>query len=160
MRTHTSIIVSEHEGGVMSTTMQILDTVKRADYHYVTVDDKPGEGARVLEALKAAGVNLIGFHAFPAGVGKAQLDFVAQDASKLVSGAARAGVKLSQKKPVFLIEGQDRPGAIAEILAKLAAAKVNVTALDAVTSGNSRFGALLWVKPTDVEKAATALAAR
>jgi hypothetical protein len=144
----------------MSTTMQILDTVKRADYHYVTVDDKPGEGARVLAALKAAGVNLIAFHAFPTDVGKAQLDFVAQDASKLVSGAAKAGVKLSQKKPVFLIEGQDRPGAIAEILAKLAAAKVNITALDAVASGNGRFGALLWVKPADVEKTATALAAR
>ncbi len=137
----------------------MADTVKKAEYYYATVDDKAGEGARLLDALRAGGVNLLAFHAFPAGGGQAQLDFVAQDAGKLASAAKQAGVTLSASKPVFLIEGQDRPGAIAEILGKLAAARINVTAADAVTSGGGRFGALLWVKPGDFEKAAAALGA-
>ena len=137
----------------------MADSIKKADYHYATLDDKPGEGARILDALKQSGVNLIAVHAFPTGGGKAQLDLVA-DAGKLSAAADKAGVRLSAKRTVFLMDGQDRPGAIAEILGKLAAAKINVTAVDAVCSGGGRFGGLLWVKPGDVDKAAQALGAK
>ncbi|HXF96885.1 MAG TPA: hypothetical protein VNI61_12370, partial [Gemmatimonadales bacterium] len=110
----------------------MADTIKKVAYYYATVDDKAGEGARVLDALKQGGVNLLAFHAFPAGSGKAQLDLVPQDEAKLTQAAGKAGIKLSARKTVFLIEGQDRPGAMAEILGKLGAAKINVTAVDAV----------------------------
>ena len=46
------------------------------------------------------------------------------------------------------------------ILDKLATAKINVTAFDAVTSGDGRFGAIFWVKPENVAKAARLLAAK
>ena len=137
----------------------MADTIKKMEYCYATVEDKAGEGARVLDALRKAGLNLVAFHAFPVGGGKSQLDLVAQDAGKLTGAAEQAGVRLSGRKSVFLIEGQDRPGAIADILGKLGAAKINVTAVDAVCSGSGRFGALLWVNPGDVEKAAGALGA-
>ena len=52
------------------------------------------------------------------------------------------------------------PGAIAGIVAKLADAGVNITALDAVAAGAGRYGAILWVKPKDVAKAAKALGAK
>ena len=137
----------------------MADTIKKMEYCYATVDDKAGEGARVLDALRKAGLNLVAFHAFPVGGGKSQLDLVAQDAGKLTGAAEKAGVRLSGRKSVFLIEGQDRPGAIADILGKLGAAKINVTAVDAVCSGSGRFGALLWVNPAEVEQAARALGA-
>jgi hypothetical protein len=135
-------------------------TVKKAEYCYATVTDKAGEGARVLDALKQAGVNLLAVHAFPVGGGKAQLDLVAQDMAKLTAAADKAGVRLSARKTVFVLEGEDRPGAIAEILGKLAAASINVTAVDAVGAGGGRFGGLLWVKPGDVDAAAKALGAK
>jgi hypothetical protein len=37
---------------------------------------------------------------------------------------------------------------------------VNITALDAVAAGEGRYGAILWVKPTDVRKAAKVLGAK
>jgi hypothetical protein len=43
------------------------DEIKRIDYYYASVPDKPGEGARILAALRDAGVNLIGVSAFPHG---------------------------------------------------------------------------------------------
>ena len=137
----------------------MADTVKKMEYCYATVDDTAGEGARVLDGLKQAGVNLLAFHAFPTGGGKSQLDFVAPDAAKLAAAADQAGVTVSARKTVFLIDGQDRPGAVAEILGQLGAARINVTAVDAVCSGGGRFGALLWVKPGDVAAAAKALGA-
>jgi hypothetical protein len=46
------------------------------------------------------------------------------------------------------------------ILDKLAAARINVTAIDAVTSGDGRFGAIFWVKPESVARAAKLLGAK
>jgi hypothetical protein len=42
-------------------------------------------------------------------------------------------------------------------MARLADAKVNVTSLQAISAGGGRYGAILWVKPRDVRKAAKAL---
>ncbi len=132
------------------------DTATVVDYYYTMIPDKVGEGARILGALRSAGVNLLAFTGFPEGRG-VQLDFVPVDAASFLAAAKSAKVKLSRPKKAFLISGDDRPGAMAEIHARLAAAKVNVTAADAVTAGGGRFGAILWVKQRDVKKAAAAL---
>ena len=61
----------------------MADQIRRVDYFYVEVPDKPGEGVRVLSALTEAGVNLLSFTAFPVGGGKSQIDVVPQDAAAL-----------------------------------------------------------------------------
>ncbi len=136
----------------------MADTIRKIDYFYTTIPNKPGEGARVLNALKGAGVNLLAFHAFP-GEKASQLDFFPQDAAAFTKAAKQANVTLSLKKTAFLAEGDDRVGAAADILGKLGAAKINVTAMDAVRVGG-RFGAIVWVAPGDVDKAAKALGAK
>jgi hypothetical protein len=135
---------------------KMAETVRIVDYFYTETPDKPGEAARVLSALRDAGVNLLVFAAFPHGR-KSQMDFIPEDPVTFKAAAKSAGLKLSPKKRGFLIQGEDRPGAIAEILEKLASARINVTATDAVCSGGGRYGAILWVKPPDVVKAAKAL---
>jgi hypothetical protein len=47
-----------------------------------------------------------------------------------------------------------------KILDALGRAKINVVAVDAVTSGKGRFGAIFWVKPKAVAKAAKLLGAK
>ena len=47
--------------------------------------------------------------------------------------------------------------ACAGFLGKLAAKKINVTAVDAVSAGAGRYGAILWVKARDVNRAAKTL---
>ena len=58
----------------------------------------------------------------------------------------------------FLLQGDDRVGAIAELLDRLGTAKINVTAIDAVAV-DERYGAIFWVAPKDVKKTATILGA-
>lgn len=132
------------------------DTVTLVDYYYTMVPDKVGEGARILGALRDAGVNLLAFSGFPEGRA-VQLDFVPADAGAFLAAAKTAKVRLSRPKKAFLISGDDRAGAMADVHAKLAAAKISVTAADAVCAGAGRYGAILWVKPRDVKKAAAAL---
>jgi len=134
------------------------DIIRKVDYFYIKAANKPGEGARVLRALREEGINLLAFSGFPQGQ-KAQIDFIPEDPVAFQAAAKRAGLKLSVTKNGFLVQGEDRPGAVAEIMGKLSDAKINVTAIDAVSSGGGRYGAILWVKPKDVKKAAQALGA-
>ncbi|HLC20870.1 MAG TPA: hypothetical protein VJM10_02025, partial [Candidatus Methylomirabilis sp.] len=96
----------------------MAETIRRVDYFYIETPNRPGEAARALRALKDAGINLLAFSGFPKGR-RAQLDFIPADPAALVKAAKKAGWKLSAKKSGFLIQGEDRPGAVADILGKL-----------------------------------------
>jgi len=135
-----------------------VETIRKVEYFAMDVADKPGEGARILGALRSAGVNLLAFTGFPSSR-RAQIDFIPDDAVAFKAAAKRTGLKIKPKKSAFLVSGEDRPGAVAEIMGRLAAAKINVTAIDAVCAGAGRYGAILWVKPPDVARAAKALGA-
>jgi hypothetical protein len=135
-----------------------MESIRRVSYFYIMASDKPGEGARALQVLKEAGVNLLAFSGFPVGK-RAQLDFVPEDPAAFRAAARKAKWKVTGPKVAFLIEGDDRTGVMADLLAKLAEAKINVTASDAVVAGGGRFGAILWVKPRDVNRAAKVLGA-
>ena len=133
------------------------DTIRVVEYFYVTVPDKPGEGARALNMLKDAGVDLLAFSAFPQGR-RAQLDFIPADPAAFRQAAKREKWRVVGPKRGFLAQGADRAGVIAELLERLAGAKINVTAIDAV-SVEGRYGAIFWVAPGDVRKTAALLGA-
>ena len=134
----------------------MADQVRRVDYFYVEVPDKPGEGARALAALKEAGINLLNFTAFPTSSGRAQLDLVTDNADALQKAAKGAGLTLSARKQAFFVQGQNRPGAAAEVLRKLADAKINIKAANG-SAGQGGFGMIVWVAPSDYNAAAKAL---
>jgi len=124
----------------------------------VVVSDKPGKGGHILSAFQAAGVNFIGIWGYPVGKNKAQIDLVPEDPALLKKTAKQLKIDLSKKKTVFHLTGEDHPGALAQILAKLAAKDINVYAVQALCAGSGRFGAIVQVDPDDVKKAAKALA--
>jgi len=136
----------------------MTDVIKKVSYFAMDVADKPGEAARVLTALSRAGVNLLAFSGFPRGR-RSQLDFIPEDVEAFRKALSVARLKVQSKKTGFLVHGDDRPGAVAELLQKLADANINVTAVDGVSAGGGRWGAILWVKPQSVNKAAKVLQA-
>ena len=136
----------------------MADTIRRVDYFYIEVPDKPGEGARALSALQEAGINLLAYSGFPQGR-RAQLDFVPEDPVAFRQAAKKAGWKLTGPKRAFLVQGEDRVGAVAGVVRTLADAKINITALDAVCAGGGRFGVILWVEQRDFVRAGKVLGA-
>jgi hypothetical protein len=137
----------------------MAETVRRVEYYYVTVPDTPAEGQRILSALKDSGVNLLAFLGFPLGGGQSQIDLVPEDPASLKEAAARAGVTLSEAKRAFLVQGDDRLGAVADTTAKLAQANISLTAVAATGAGAGRYGMIVWVAAADYERAAEALGA-
>lgn len=136
----------------------MADTIRQVDYFYMLVPHRAGEGARILRALKDAGVNLIAFSGFPEQR-RAQLDFFPADAAAFKRAAKANKWKVVGPKRGFLIQGDDRVGAIADMVGRLAEAKIDVTAIDAVCT-DGRYGALCWVAPRDVKKAMQVLGAQ
>lgn len=135
----------------------MADAVRLVDYFYITIPNKPGEGARALELLRAQGVNLLAFSAFPEGR-RSQADFIPEDSAAFRRAAKRAKWKVTGPKKVFLVQGDDRVGALADLARALGNAKVNVTALDAV-SVHGRFAAIFWVAAKDLKKTQKVVAA-
>jgi hypothetical protein len=138
----------------------MAETVRKIEYFYATVEDKPGEGRRLLEFLSAHGVNLISFTAFPVAGGRTQLDFVTEDPVLLQKAAGEAGFTLVGPKKALMIQGDERIGVLAEYHLQLANAGINVHAANGISDGRKRFGFILWVKREDYEKAAQILGAK
>ena len=136
-----------------------MASIRKADYYTMKVSQRPGAGATLLAAMKAGEVNLLAFHGFPAG-GGAQVDFIPDNGARFRRAAKRAGLRVSKLKTVFLVRGDDRVGALTGILGKLAAKRINLVALSAVTAGKGRYGMIFWVKPKDVGRVSRLLGAR
>ena len=132
-------------------------TIRKVEYAYFTVANRSGEAARILESLRDAKINLLAFSGFPQGRNKAQIDVVTDDIDALKATAKRLKMKLSRTKRAFLAQGMDEVGAALPAIAKMADAKINVIAADAVAAGEGRFGMLFWVAARDHKRVAKLL---
>lgn len=113
----------------------------------------------MLGALRDAGFNLTALWAYPSGKGRAQLEMIPESGTGFTKAAKQAGLKLTPRQTAFFVSGKDHPGVAAESLARLAAAGINVGAVQAVCGGNGSYGAVIFLPQKDVRKAAKALGA-
>ena len=134
----------------------MADLIRTAQYFKVTIADKSGTLGHTLASLDDAGVNLLAVHAFPR-TRRTQVDVVPEDPTAFKETAKSLKWKMQGPKVCFLVEGDDRPGALVELTGRIGSAKINLTAVTATTAGQGRFGAILWVKSGDVKKAAKVL---
>jgi hypothetical protein len=132
-------------------------SIRRLDYYYTTVPDRPGEAHELLSQLASLGVNLLALTAVPTGPESTQLTLFPEDPHKLVSAAQRARLSLDGPHHALMVQGDDELGALAKVHAKLAQAGVNVYASTAVTDGRGHFGYIIYVRPEEYDRAAKAL---
>lgn len=113
-----------------------------------------------MSVLRDEDVNLLAYTGFPEKGGKSQLDFIPENMAALRRVAKKNGWRLSKPKKGFLVTGDDRIGAAHRHIKKLADAKINIVAADAMAAGKGRYGMLLWVRPKDYSRAARVLNAK
>ncbi len=135
----------------------MLSTVKEVEYYYTIVADKPGESRKLLDFLSEKMVNLLALTAFPVGEGKSQIDLFPDDPETLKQAAEDAQIDLVGPKKAFLLQGEDRIGALYDFHLKLANAGINIYACNGVVDGTGRFGYIIWVNPDDYEEASNVL---
>jgi hypothetical protein len=131
----------------------MAELIRAAQYFKIQIADKPGTLAGLLAPLRDAGVNVMAVHAFPRNR-RTQVDVVPEDPVIFKNLAKVHQLKMQGPKTCLLAEGDDRPGALADVTERLGAAKINMTAVTGLTAGQGRFGAILWVEPRNMKKAA------
>lgn len=116
----------------------------------VTLEDRPGELARLGEALGGAGINIDGFAATTAA-GRGEVHVLVEDEASARTALEGAGIAVTGSRPVLVLDVPDRPGALGETARKLAGAGVNVEV--AYAAANSR----LVLGVDDLDNARSAL---
>ena len=131
----------------------MADLIRTAQYFKVQIADKPGTLAGVLTPLRNAGLNLLAVHAFPRSR-RTQVDVVPENLATFKDVAKAHKLKVQGPKTCLLVDGDDRPGALEDLVDRLGSAKINMIAVTGLAAGQGRYGAILWVKPGDVKKVA------
>jgi hypothetical protein len=132
--------------------------IKRVEYYYITVEDKAGEGFKLLSVFAGVGVNLLAFEAVPLGPMRTQFTLFPDDGLKMTDGAKKAGLTLDGPHSALLIKGDnDEPGALAGIYEKLSKADINVYASNGIADIKGGYGVILYFKQQDYEKSVAAL---
>jgi hypothetical protein len=135
----------------------MIASVQAVSYFYATVANRPDDACRLLSRLAEAGVNLLAFSAIPLGPEHTQLVLFPDDPQRLRVIADSVGFALTGPQRAFLVQGDDRLGAIADIYGKLSEVGVSVYASSGVTDGRGGFGYILYVRPESFARAEEAL---
>jgi hypothetical protein len=136
-----------------------MDTVRKVQYFSIHVPNAPAKAFGVLSLLVSSGVNLLGCSGVQRGR-RAQIDVIPEDTRRFKQAVKKAGLEFTPEKSGFLIQGDDRPGALADHLSKLGAKGINVTGIDALSAGERRWGAIIWVDEEEVRRASRMLGAK
>ena len=132
------------------------DTVRKVEYFSIQVPDAPAKAFGVLSLLVSSGINLLGCSGVQRGK-RAQIEVIPEDTRRFKNAVKKAGLKFTPEKSGFLIQGKDRRGALADHLSKLGAKGINVTGIDALSAGEGRWGAIIWVDEDAVRSASRVL---
>ena len=134
-----------------------MATAQRVSYFKVKVEDKSGALLALVKNLKAKNLGLLSLKGISQGQ-QGDILAVAKNPDDLRNEWKASGA-LVEEGTAFFLSGQDKTGALLASLEVLAKAGVNVAAIEAIGVGG-RYGAILWVTPSDVEKTAQALGAK
>ena len=130
--------------------------VRSVEYFYASVEDRPGQAAELLALLAEGGVDLLAFSVVPTGASHTQLQIFPASSGQLQSVAKRANLALAGPHYALLVQGDNELGALVELHRKLAADNINIYASTGVADNHDGFGYVLYVRPEDFKRAATA----
>ncbi len=120
----------------------------------LTALSKPGVLARICGVLSDAGVNLVAICAAD-GDGRSKLRMLVSDPARAKQALAAAKIRCGEE-PALLLTLDDKPGSLGRVVARLAAAKINIKCTYATTGGGGTAQVVLVVPNPD--KAERALA--
>jgi hypothetical protein len=119
----------------------------------VILSDRPGELARLGEALGSAGINIQGMCAMTGeGTGVIHVLVADEAAHRAHEALEEAGMGVADEREVLVVDVDDRPGTLGELARTLGEASVNIE-LAYTTYG----GVKLVIATDDLESARAAL---
>ena len=120
----------------------------------LSLESKPGVLAKISQVLAGAGVNITALCAAEAA-GRGKIRMVVSDAGRAKEALKAAKLRCGEEQ-ALLLTLEDRPGALARVADKLAAAKINIKCAYA-TAGGVGGSTTVVLSVSNVDKAASVL---
>ena len=120
----------------------------------LTLESKPGVLVKISQALAGAGVNITAICAAETA-GRGKIRMVVSDPARAKEALKAAKLRPGEEQALMLTL-EDRPGALARVAAKLAAAKINIKCAYA-TTGAMGGSTTVVLSVSNVDKAASVL---
>lgn len=117
----------------------------------LNLESKPGVLAKISRALADAGVNITGLCAAEAS-GRGKLRILVTDPARAKAALTGAKYRVSEE-PALTFSLENRPGALAGVVEKLAAGKINIKCAYATTSDGGHATVVLTVSNADKAQA-------
>ncbi len=114
------------------------------------LENKPGTLARVCDAMNEAKINIYAI-SISDTVDHSVIRMVVNDTRKALLTFEEHGTLVVESE-VLMIEGDNKPGSLAQIAHKLAKAKINIEYAYCATASSSKKG-LLILRPSNPKKA-------
>lgn len=132
--------------------------ISAVPYFTIFLDDRTGQLASISASLFENNVSLHGIWGFGTALGSAQVICIPVDSSqfKNVANNKRWTVK---EGTCFYLKGEDRTGALVDVLNKLAEKNLFIVAMDAIAV-DGKFGCYLWGSDEDHVEIAQVLGLR
>ena len=124
--------------------------ITRATYFEIATEDRPGQLARFAKQMSEFEINLAGVWSFGTGRGNAEIIAIPRVPSAFKKAVKDSGWVVREGS-CFHLEGEDRSGALADTLDRIAQEGINLHAVDAMGFG-VRYSAYVWCDEKDVEK--------
>jgi hypothetical protein len=91
----------------------------------VILEDRPGELAKLGEAMGLGGVNIQGMAAFT-GEGRGVIHLLVEDAAIAKAALDGAGMGIADEREALVVDIKDQPGSLGELARRLGEAGVNI----------------------------------
>ncbi|MFY9269292.1 MAG: hypothetical protein WAO55_06035 [Candidatus Manganitrophaceae bacterium] len=124
--------------------------ITRATYFVIATEDRPGQLARFSKSMSEHEINLAGVWSFGTGRGNAEIIAIPRDPHAFKEAVREANWKIREGS-CFHLTGEDRAGALADTLDRIAQEGINLHAVDAM-GFEKRYSAYVWCDEQDVEK--------
>jgi hypothetical protein len=106
----------------------------------IDIENKPGALAEVATAISDAGVNIAAATCIGPGE-RAELHILVPHAEAVKHALAISHVAVTREREVVVVDVEDRPGVLADLARKIAAAGVNLDLVYVATRNRVVFGA-------------------
>jgi hypothetical protein len=123
--------------------------VQRATYFLMATEDRPGQLARFAKKMSEEEINLAAAWSFGTGRGNAEIMAIPRDPHPFRQIAQQSGWSFREGS-CFHLSGEDRTGALADTLDRIAQEGINLHAVDAI-GFQDRYSAYLWCDEKDFE---------
>ena len=124
--------------------------VQRATYFLIATEDRPGQLARFANRISEQEINLAAVWSFGTGRGNAEIMAIPRDPHQFRDVARQSGW-VFREGFCFHLSGEDRAGALADTLDRIAQEGINLHAVDGI-GFQDRYSAYLWCDEQDMEK--------